>query len=288
MPRDQTSVLIATLGRQPQIVTFALDALLAQGENIREVIVLYLAGEGDRINPALAKLSAEFADDYYGGHPCRLRAIPIRDGLNRLPDIRDEIDAEISRDMLQELIVGLKNERHHLHICISGGRRIIALLIMTVALFHFGYRDKLWHVYTPNEVQEQAEGGAMMHVRPEDGVHLIQVPLIPLGNRLSILQEQAYYSAQESLMRQINSLDREHRSRCEQVIARLSERELEALQAFAAGLTLQDVADKMVITPDTVNTYKKKILGLCRNAWPERKILNYFQLRELFGPYFEV
>ncbi len=287
MPREQTSVLIAPLGGQPQIITFALDVLLARGENIREVIVLYLAKQGERVNRAMAKLSTEFADDHYANRPCRLRAIAIQDGGNRLPDIQSETDAEITRDMLQDLIVGLKNERHHLHVCVSGGRRMIALLLMTVALFYFDYRDKLWHVYTPAAMQKRAEGGIIMHAHPEDGVHLIQVPLIPLGNRFSLLQEIVHHSPSHNVTHPIQYLDRQHQARCEEVISQLTDREQEALQFFAAGLTLTEVADQMIIQPSTVNDYKKKILSLCRNAWPDQKIVNYFQLPILFSSYFE-
>ncbi len=35
------TTLIATLGGQPQVVTFALDLLLAQGEQIEQVYALY-------------------------------------------------------------------------------------------------------------------------------------------------------------------------------------------------------------------------------------------------------
>lgn len=37
------STMIATLGGQPQVITFALDALLNRGEQIVEVVVLHLA-----------------------------------------------------------------------------------------------------------------------------------------------------------------------------------------------------------------------------------------------------
>ena len=39
----KASVLIATLGGQPQVVTFALDALLAQNEEITAVYVIHLS-----------------------------------------------------------------------------------------------------------------------------------------------------------------------------------------------------------------------------------------------------
>ena len=73
MNQSQGSIMMATLGGQTQVITFALDALLDRGEDIRELIVLYLSAKGSRLNQALAKLSAEFTDDHYAGRPCRLR-----------------------------------------------------------------------------------------------------------------------------------------------------------------------------------------------------------------------
>ncbi|MFQ5577270.1 MAG: CRISPR-associated ring nuclease, partial [Anaerolineae bacterium] len=288
MSANQKSVMLATLGGQPQIITFALDALLARGETIREVIVLYLSAEGSRVNRAMARLTAEFVDDSYAGRPCRLRPMPVRDDLRRLPDIETETDAQITQKMLQELMISLKSENYHLHACVSGGRRIMALLIMSVALIHFDYRDKLWHVYTPNELQERAWEGAIMHARSTEGVHLIQVPVVPLGTHFPALRQLAQTSIGELIRPEPGWPNEAEKDRCKSVIEYLTRRELEALKAFAAGLSIQDVADQMVISPNTVNTYKKKILELCRNAWPERQTLRYFHLRELFGPYFEV
>ncbi|MEW5961208.1 MAG: CRISPR-associated ring nuclease [Chloroflexota bacterium] len=287
MKQTQESILLATLGGQAQVITFALDSLLAQGENIREVIVLYLSAEGSRVNRALGQLMAEFVDDHYAGRPCRLRSMPIRGSAGRINDIQSEAEALATQRMLQELIVSLKEEGYPLHVCVSGGRRMMALLLMTVAQFHLDYRDKLWHMYTPEAFQEQARHGAVMHARPEEGVRLIQVPLTPLGDYFPALR-QLTQAAVDYPLSVLSRLSQAEQARCRAVMEGSTEREREALQAFAAGKSIQDVADQMGITPDTVNTYKKKILQLCRNAWPERKILNYFQLRDLFGPYFEL
>jgi CRISPR-associated protein Csx14 len=185
------------------------------------------------------------------------------------------------------LVVSLKEEGYPLHVCVSGGRRMMALLTMSVAQFHLDYRDKLWHMYTPDAFKQQARDGAIMHARPEDGVCLIQVPLTPLGDHFPALRQLTQIAVDYPLAI-LARLSQAEQARCREVIAGLSIREGEALRAFAAGLSIQDVADQMGITPDTVNTYKKKILQLCRNAWPERKIVNYFQLPDLFGPYFEL
>jgi CRISPR-associated protein Csx14 len=161
---------------------------------------------------------------------------------------------------------------------------MMALVMISAALLHFSYHDRMWHIYTPEDFLAQARDGAIMHARPEDGVRLLQVPLVPLGTQFPILRELA--QAQQTTSLQTSQLGQAEQERCEQVVAELTARQLETLKAFAAGLSPQQVADQMNITLDTVNTHKKAIVDLCRNAWPEQERIRYHHLREWFGPYF--
>jgi hypothetical protein len=67
----QRVTLLATLGGQPQVVTFALDLLLARGIPIRDVLVVHLADPSPRLRRARERLAAEFVGDRYAGYPCR-------------------------------------------------------------------------------------------------------------------------------------------------------------------------------------------------------------------------
>jgi len=78
---DQTT-LVATLGGQPQIVTFTLDLLLAQGETIDQVVIVYPAS-GLRYRESYRRLAGEFAGDLYVTNPaicvvsqCNLETTP--------------------------------------------------------------------------------------------------------------------------------------------------------------------------------------------------------------------
>jgi len=59
---ENSSTLIALLGSQPQVVTFLLDLLLARGEAIERVVVLYPASN-PRYQAAFRKLAGEFVAD---------------------------------------------------------------------------------------------------------------------------------------------------------------------------------------------------------------------------------
>lgn len=289
MNRATGSTFVATMAGGPQIVTFALDELLRRGEVIQEVIVVHLSPQADPLTGrALVKLAAEFPNDHYAGRPCRLRFFPIRRGTGKLDDIRDEADADVAWSAIHELVATLKAQGRHLHICIAGGRRMLALLAMSAAMLHFDHHDRLWHMYTPAEFIERSRNGAIMHARPEDGVRLIQVPLVPWGAYFPALRELAQATPGQVIAARTRWLDRTERARCRAVVERLTPRQLDVLRAFAAGQRPQEVAESLCITLKTVDSHKTVILGECRNAWnvPEDAWLDYHFLRDKFGPFF--
>jgi len=141
MTSNQTadSTLVATMAGGPQVVTFALDELLRRGEVIHQVIVVHLSPQADPLTgQALVRLTAEFPDEHYAGRPCRLRFLPIRRDGKRLDDIRDDAAVNVAWSAMYELIASLKTQGRHLHVCITGGRRMLALLAMSAAI-------RKWH-----------------------------------------------------------------------------------------------------------------------------------------------
>jgi CRISPR-associated protein Csx14 len=278
--------MIATLGGQPQVVTFALDALLEQGVAIGNVLVLHLSPAHQRVARSLDKLDREFGDGRYGDRAITFRSIPIRAEKRPLADIYDEADANVAWETVNRLLRRLKRERRTLHICISGGRRIMGLLTMSAAMLHFAHQDTLWHMYTPDAIQQRAAEGAMMHLPPDSGFRLIRVPMMPWGSYFPALRELAQPSLSEDVLaRPRHMLDEMERRRCQQVMAQLTDRQQDVLAAFAQGSTPQQVAEKLFISVKTVDTHKTKILAECRNAWelPEDQWLDYRFLGEKFA-----
>ncbi len=283
------STLVSTLAGGPQVVTFALDELLRRGEVIREVIAVHLSPEANaRTAQALAKLAAEFPDDRYAGRPCRLHLFPVRQGGHKLDDIRDDGAVNAAWSAMYELIASLKAQGHQLHVCISGGRRMLALLAVSAAMLHFDHRDRMWHMYTPEDFLERARDGAIMHARPEDGVRLLQVPLVPWGAYLPAMRALAQAAPMDVVAAHTRWLDSAGRARCQAVVERLTPRQAEVLCAFAAGQNPQEVAEALCVTVKTVHAHKTVILSECRNAWelPLDTWLDYHFLREKFARYF--
>ena len=153
-----SSTLICTLGTQPQIVTFALDYLLAQGEIIHEVVVLYLSGASGRENDAVRRLSAEFSGGLYRGAPCRLRTIPMQKDEVPLAAIHTAADAEAVRGQVFTLIQQLKRvSMRPLHLSIAGGPRLLALMTLSAAQLYCGHQDRVWHMFTEPDFLAQAK-----------------------------------------------------------------------------------------------------------------------------------
>ena len=157
------------------------------------------------------------------------------------------------------------------------------------ALLNFTHSDHIWHIYTPETVQRQANEGTLMHISPCDGVHLIERHFVPWGTYFSELP-QVINTAQETLRFQKKKMDTLEQARCDQVVNQATDRQLDVLRAFAQGLNIQEVAERLCITARTVDAHKTKLLELCREVWAIEQSasrLGYHFLYKTFAPYFD-
>lgn len=289
MRAAEPTTLICTLGGQPQIVTFALDALLEKQIPVSELIVLHSAPENKRVQLSLARIAAEWQNGQYRGQPLSLRLYPLRSGNHFIEDIYNEADANTAWEAINDLIIQLKTNRRTLHVCISGGRRILGLLTMSAAMLHFGHQDVLWHMYSSTDLRRAANEGALMHVPPGAEFRLIRVPMMPWGSYFPALRQMARPPAGsvDVLAGARAWLDGAEYARGQRVIAQLTDRQKDVLAAFAAGLNPQQAAEKLFISIKTVDSHKTIILAECRNAWalPDDDWLDYHFLAEKFAWY---
>lgn len=133
-----SEILIVTLGVEPQVVTIVLDRLLAQGKTIGLVIVVYT--ESPPVIQALSAVQNEFESHIYPG--ITLRIAPVT--LNEQP-VRDFSTDEDLRGLLRTLYTEVRWARQagfRIHLCISGGRKVMGILAMVVAQLLFGLMTK--------------------------------------------------------------------------------------------------------------------------------------------------
>ncbi len=287
---DYPHILVATLGGQPQVVTFTLDLLLQEGFPITKVIVLHpKASSPSKLYQALLRLNVEFSSAVYP-HPLAQQKIHFRSQVLELDgqpidDITDNMHADGTLDSIHRLLGDLKQQGYRIHLSVSGGRRLMALLAISVAALNFDHHDHIWHLYTPDTIREEADRGKIMHVPADAGVKLIQGRFLSLG---------AYFynpalSFQRAQQGQQAQMDAQDRARCAEVVNKATAAQLKVLHAFARGLRPQQVAQELSIAPVTVHTHKTVLLGLCHSAWniPEDERLDYHFLAAKFSNYFE-
>ena len=284
---ENPHVLVATLGGQPQVVTFTLDLLLQAGYPISEVIVLHpRAATESHLQSALHRLHAEITGDYYQAAQRTIHFHSQILELNGQPidDIIDDEHADGTLNTIHRLIGDLKRQGYHIHLSLSGGRRLMSLLAISVAALNFDRHDHIWHIYTPDHLKEQVRDGKIMHAPADAGVKLIKGPFIALGAYI-YPPERSFNMAQEEQRLQMET---QERVRCAEVADKATPAQLKVLRVFARGHRPQQVADELCITLITVNSHKTALLALCHHAWnvPGEERLDYHFLRAKFAGYF--
>lgn len=283
---EHKHILVATLGGQPQIVTFTLDLLLQVPYPISEVIVLHPKASHPRLRHALELLSAEFAGNYYKAANLTMHFHSQVLELDGIPfnDISDNTHVDGTLNTIHHLLGNLKRQEYRIHLSVSGGRRLMSLLAVSVASFNFDHHDHIWHLYTPEAIKEQADEGRLMHVPSSAGVKLLRSPFPSLGAYIYNPQ-QSFRNAQET-----ERVQRETQERvcCTQVEQQATPAQKKVLQAFARGLRPAQIASELGIAQVTVNTHKTALLDYCHNAWniPLHERLDYHFLRAKFASYF--
>ncbi len=285
---DHPHVLVATLGGQPQVVTFTLDLLLEKGFPISEVFVVHpKATTPSRLSRSLLRLGTEFAGNTYRATswPVHFHSHVLQQDGHPIDDIIDDRVADGTLNTIHHLIGDLKRQGYHIHLSVTGGRRLMALLALSVAVFNFDRHDHIWHIYTPESLQQEASEGAIMHAPPDAGVTLLQGPFITLGAYI----HSPMYSFRSAQQEQRLQMEAQERARCADVERRATPAQLKVLQAFARGLRPQQVAQELSIAPVTVNSHKSVLLSHCHNAWniPDKERLDYHFLYAKFASYFQ-
>lgn len=278
---QQKTIFVATCGGQPQIVTFALDQLLADGEAIEIVHLVYLQPRSDRLKKAMARLLDTLnSEPRYTG--IKVVKHPIYINRTHVRDVHNSEDAALVWEFINQFITNLKQSGYRMHLVITGGRRILGMLMMSAASVHFYPNDKIWHMFTPDAVQAKVRGGAQMHLPPDSGFQLVEVPMLPLGTIFVSMRNINHFNQKRAF------LDSQQEDRCLELIGALTARQKDVLEQFALGLTPEKVAEKLVISIHTVDSHKRRIFEKCRDLWqlPEEDRLTYHFLADHFEPFF--
>lgn len=281
---SSSCTMIATLGGKPELVTLALDALLARGEAIDEVIVLHPSTADPRVHAALQTLHREFQQGAYAAANCRFQRCPLLLGDVALDDIRNDAEAEATQQTVQRLLADLKRQNRKLHLCLGGGRRIMGMLLLSTAALLCDHRDHLWHLHGSEAFKRKVADEGLLHAPANADFRLVPIPLVPWGTYFPALRAVAQAPA-VAVAGQMAWLTGANDEQCQAVYDRLTERQRAVLTAFAQGLRPKEVAEQLVITQATVNSHKTVILDQCRTVWAveDDETLDYHWLRDRFA-----
>jgi len=280
--------LVATLGGQPQIVTFTLDLLLRRGIPIYEVIVVHPASS-PYLQQSLERLNAEFIGDRYSFEGKNL-TIHLRQQVLRrydkiIDDIVDEETANGTIDTIGELMRSLKQQQRIIHFSISGGRRLMTFLSFSAALLYFETLDELLHLYTPETIKAQIDAHGLMHFPSGVEQRLIEVPFTRAAQPFFSLMLNRSPSAIIQTQREAQKA--EELKHCQQVINTLTDKPRRVLHLIAQGMHPSEAATALGIKPSTISSHTSAIYQECRNTWnvPEKEQVNYRYVQMKFANY---
>jgi CRISPR-associated protein Csx14 len=288
MSRSSTNVCITTLGGQPQVVTLTLDALLARGETFGELILVHLSERNPRYRTALALLAGEFAGERYREHPCRYRPQEVTLGGHPIDDLDNEPAIGAALNTFSRLIQHIKQQDRAIHLCLSGGRRLLGMLALSALQLYGDHADQVWHLYSSDAVREQTDRGAQLHLPGGEGMRLVRVPVPGLGQYLAWPRPRSV-GDDPIPAASAQAFDTTEHARCRQVVEKLTPRQRDVLRELAAGLTPQEVAEQLSVTLGAVHYHKTHIFQECQVAWGlTDSRLDYHWLRDRFASFFTV
>ncbi len=280
--RVPLQTLIATLGSEPEVVTIVLDKLLAEGYCIDQVVVVYTAA--DIVQAAMARLAGEFDGAVYPA--VTLRTAPVIGPDGAVEDFRTGEDVSALLKTLYHEVRDAKRQGRIVHLCISGGRKVMGVMAMVVAQLLFGPDDRVWHLMSEGW---QPGGEKRMHLRPEDHAWLVPVPVLRWTDSAALL------AALGNMDDPVEAIRRQEMLACSEAMRRrrefvehwLTRAEREVVELACKGLDNATIARRLHKSEQTVanqltQAYAKlgERLGFPERA-PERSVL----IAEL-APYF--
>ncbi|MDT8897625.1 CRISPR-associated ring nuclease [Thermanaerothrix sp. 4228-RoL] len=173
-------ILIATLGTEPQGVTWLLDWLLAHGYPIREILVLHT--QSDVVKPALEKLDAELESSATYPGLCYRREV-IRGEVGPIRDLASEQDAWAFLRAIYRAIRRARQAGQIVHLSLIGGRKTMAVYAMVAAQLLFGEHDRAWHMISDVHWSGSEK---RMHPSPSDRFQVVPVPVVRWGDAATV------------------------------------------------------------------------------------------------------
>lgn len=257
MERTTPTVVVATLGGKPQVVTLLLDALRARGVAFDRVHVIMLALANERYRSALERLTNELRGGHYRGAPCSLLTEIVRGAGREVAAMADDDAVDAARATFDDLFKRLKHQEWTIHLGLSGGPRLLGYLGLAMAQQYFTEHDRVWHLHSSEAARALTDDGRTLHLPDDAGLSLLRVPMPP-GHEIVRMVRQRYLAP-----------DAAERRRCQAVWDQLSAQQRAVLRVVTDGLRPAAAAAALELQRVTFDSHQSVILRLCRDVWPD-------------------
>ncbi|MBN1933086.1 MAG: hypothetical protein JW934_00400 [Anaerolineae bacterium] len=277
-----SAILLAPLGSKPQLITLALDLLLAQREPLDQVIAVHTALSNLSTAASLACLADEFKRSY---PTLSLRPICLctSDGAP-LGDVDCEAGVREAFRVLYREIKAAKQAGRRVHLSIAGGRKTLAVYGMAAAQLLFDQGDRVWHLLsTPSLIERRA-----LHAAPGEA-QLLPVPVLRWSQINPVLTDLALSDDPFEAVERQEQLRQADRLRLPRSFVRtaLTASEQQVVQlAVCEGLTDAHIAERLHRSPKTVGHQLSSAYGKAAEHFGVEPV-NRHTLTRLLLPYYE-
>lgn len=168
------TVLICTLGTEPQVVTASLDLLKNQGEKITEIAVIHTS---DQIDGPIADSVLKLKEERANYPDQKFQFISLTDKYARpLEDIETMEGAKAVFRAIYKVVKDYKEKGCRIHFSIAGGRKTMTAFGLATAMILFDQNDDdaLWLLYSGAEFFKSKA----LHPQKPGDAQLIRVPII--------------------------------------------------------------------------------------------------------------
>ncbi len=235
--------LVATLGTEPQVVFLAFKLLVRQGLPLRRCLVFHTVSPQPAIREAVSHLKKLW--------PRWSQSVPLECKPLPLEDLDSHEALSQAYRVIRAGIQSLKHAGFTVHLCVSGGRKPLALAAFLTAQFLFGPQDRLWYLYSPPGEENQDPTQLVQNPR----VRLLELP-VPIWTHLPLFLEAVSqyqdpwtaaevqrFLVQQAEKSQVFQLFREKFTQAEQEVVR---------ELVLRGGTNRDIAQRLGKSPRTV------------------------------------
>lgn len=276
------SLLIATLGGKPQLVTLALDCLHEMGESPGSLRVVHASRMRAETRQALEAIGMEIRSTYPS---IEYQPVELQNDGRALQDITSPEEVETAFRTMYAEVRTAKLDEKRIHLLIAGGRRTLTVAGMATAQILFDDEDRLWHLAS----HPALEASGNLHTRTGEWCRLIPIPVISWG-RLS-----PAYAVLRSVEDPFEAAKRLSALRLHEqwdqarifVLTRLSPAEKLVVELLVRdGLSQNEIAENLSISARTVEQHLRSAYQKAEEHWELETEVRQPQLVRLLSIFF--